>query len=680
MTATPAASPLDDLRLLPQPRICRRLPGAYRLRRPAVEIGAAAAALLRILPAEWRQEFGRPVAVKAGAGAGFYFRIGRREAPKPAGRQAEGYALQIGADGIGAGANTAAGLLYAWQTLKQILRASPGRAPGLRIGDWPALRWRVYHLDLKGTRRTLANLHAILPRLAEFKVNAVLAEYEDYVRLDRHPALAVPGALTKSQVKDWIAAARDYNLTVIPLVQTLGHLQYVLRQPAYSHLQEKPGNPAEACCTHPDTWPLIRDFLDEIMELHAGLPLFHVGLDETFNLGTCPRCQAALGGRSKMTLYVDWVNRCCRHVRAQGFTPLVWGDVAIAHFDDPQVKKLDPGAYYIDWGYKQTGPRFPSLLAMNSNAVSREWLQRPNGEIYELPRIGFGPGRKFYEDFPGKLRASWLPWLANPEYPRKFKTDVSTALLTKRGFKTGAVSGIRVSFHGCVAPQFITGQLNTLTAAEACKKYRAEILIGSSWARGHSLAGMNAHPELDWYGIATLGAAGWGKLARGALRDFDRRFGFQFFGLPDGRIGDLYFLFERSSARVDHVMDNYLPYVLEASARLAPLARRNAEKLALFQAAVKVQQARYRAQFAALELEYFYALWERVPPDFKARIRRDIAATAAAIGSLKAEVGARYAQTIVPGDAAELAATQLDFFRDQMLLLAGRQFPGVRFV
>jgi hypothetical protein len=666
----------DALRLLPKPRLIQSLAGEYRLERPRLEIGAAASALIRILPAEWAVEIGSAPAVETGAAPGYYFSIGQPGSSEPeATRHPEGYSLEVTERGVSARAETAAGLLYAWQTLKQILRSNASRIPCLRITDWPDLRWRVYHLDLKGTRRTLANLKAILPSLAEAKVNAVLAEYEDYVRLDRHPSLAVPQALSKAEVREWVTAAQDYNVTVIPLVQTLGHLQYVLRQPKYAHLQEKTGEPSEACATHPETWPLIRDFLDEMMDVHAGMPLFHVGLDETFHLGTCPRCQARLGGQSRMSIYVEWVNRCCRHVRERGFTPIVWGDIVSTHFDDPFVADLDRTAYYIDWGYQQTGPLYHTLLTLHRNAISRTWLERPNGEIAEMPRIGYGPGKLIFEELPSADRDRLHAFIDNPEFPRKFRADVSLAMLAKAGVKSGSVSGIRVSFHGPVAPRFILGQLNTIAAATACKQHGAEVVIGSSWSRGHSLAGMNAHPELDWYGILTLGAAGWSALGLEDLRDFDRRFAWQFFGLPDGTIGDLYFQFERSSVRVDHSMENYLPHILEELARLQPAARRNGERLELFRTVCEVQNLRFKAQFAVLEMEYFYALWERVPPAFKERMKRDLMAVAAETDRAKVEAAARYARTIIAEDARELAATQFDFFRDQMLLLARRQFP-----
>ena len=112
---------LDSLRLLPKPRFLHALAGEYQLDRPRIEIGAAAAALIHILPAEWAAEFGSAPVIQSGSAQGYYFTIGQ---PGPteseAARHPERYSLEVTERGIRAQAETAGGLLYAWQTLKQI--------------------------------------------------------------------------------------------------------------------------------------------------------------------------------------------------------------------------------------------------------------------------------------------------------------------------------------------------------------------------------------------------------------------------------------------------------------------------------------------------------------------------------------------------------------------------------
>jgi hypothetical protein len=91
---------------------------------------------------------------------------------------------------------------------------------------------------------------------------------------------------------------------------------------------------------------------------------------------------------------------------------------------------------------------------------------------------------------------------------------------------------------------------------------------------------------------------------------------------------------------------------------------------------VEAQILRFRAQFATLELEYFYSTWERVPVDFRERIRRDIAAVVRETEVAREDLRKIYARTLIEPDAAELVATQLDFFKDIMQLAAKKVFSG----
>ncbi len=665
-TSRPAA----DVLLLPRPQSLTRQAGAFRLPAcPEFEVSRDAAELAEIMLQEWPAEQDEPTALFSGE-AGFSFRLGDPTTKLRAPEDRQGFVLAISSKGVLARARTYPGLLYAWQALKQLLRQFPGRLPCLTIRDWPDIPWRTYHLDLKGTCRTFDNLLAILPDLAEWRINTLLAEYEDYLRLDRHPDIAVPEALTPAQIRIFLAEAARYGITVVPLVQTLGHLQFLLTKPAYAHLREDPADPAEACSTHPDTWPLIRDFIDELIDLHPGVPFLHVGLDETARVGTCPRCKKALKGQPRITRYLDWVNRVAAHCAERGVTPLLWGDVIAKEMNPAVIRRLPREAIYCDWGYTETAPLHYNLRRFRGGLLSRAWLKRPEGRIDTLPRLNFSGKPRFFEDLPAADQRALAPFMANPEAPRWLPSDAVPKLFRRHGLTLGTVGGIRVSFHGCMAPRFITGQLNTLETCNACKRNEGLFAIGSSWSRGHSLAGINAHPELDWYGIATLGAAGWSSVEESDLRDFDVRFAFQFFGLPDGEIGDLYFLHERTSPRADHLHDNYLPHVLDRLAALRPAVTRNRTRFDLFKAVCEAHLLRFRAQFALLEMEYFYAMWERVAPAFRARILKDTGAIRDAINRARPALAREYARTITAGEAAELAATQLNYARDSMLAMA----------
>lgn len=667
-----------SLRLIPRPQHIEASDTVWALPVcPTLRFSADAGKLPFIVEDEWALEMGTFLeTVSDPEMAPYSFTLGTPSAPAillP--RHPEAYVLEISPHGVSAVARSYSSLVHAWQTLKQIGRHSPLALPGLRITDQPDLDWRIYHLDLKGTRRSLANLYEILPQLAELKINAILAEYENYLRLERHPEIAIPEALSPDQVRAWIARAADYGIAVIPLVQTLGHLQYVLSKPRYRQLEERPGDPSEVCSTHPDSWPLIRDFLDEIIDLHPNAPFIHCGLDETFLVGTCPRCQMTRGDRPPIALYVDWLNRVTRHVSSKGLRPMAWGSTIGPHLSTPWAQNLNREVtFIINGGYDVTSPLSPRLDTFARGILSRQWLERPEGEINLLPALNFRGGH-YIEDLPEADLTMAQTLSDSPEFPLQVRSHTGLSLFTQHGFQSGVVSGIRISAHGCIVPKFITGQLNTLTGAEACRRQpNAQVLIGSSWSRGHSLTSPNAHPELDWYGIASLGDAGWTPLARHELRDFDARFAFQFLGLPDETIGNLLFLFERTSPRADHVMSDYLPQIRAGCAKLLPQAARRRDFLELLATMVEVQDLRFKVQFALLEMEYFYPVWNRVPPTFTARIAADARATEQALIALIPQLRDLYARTLIPSDAAELVATQLDFLRDNLNLMTHRLF------
>ena len=665
-----------NLKFIPQPRQLEMLSESFSPDSTAqIRISPATTPLSKIIADEWLKETGRPLTAQLVDDERFFFTLGQTDEMLPVHNHPEAYSLSITPQGIVGHSNTYQGILYAWQTLKQVLRHDCNALPCLRISDWPDLSWRVYHVDLKATRRRLTNLYDILPQLCELKINALLVEYEDYIRLDRHPELAVLDALTKDEIKAWVAAARDYGVAVIPLVQTLGHWQYVLGKPEYAHLQEKSGDTTTACPSQPQTWTLARDFLDEMMEIHPDAPFIHVGLDETLQLGKCSACEERLNGRPPTSLFAAWANRICSYVIDHSFSPMMWADM-IESLDHTMAEQLNRDTTYVDWGYIHASPAHPYVNVHNKRYISRQWLQRPAGEIATLPPLHLAAHGELYEDLPDDERAALKPYLDNPEYPKKLKADIRLAWLTHLGLKRGGVSGIRVSYHGCIAPLFTHGQLNTITWAQSCKDLGASVLIGSSWARGHSFARTNAHPELDWYGIATLADSGWGTLPPDQLRDFDTRFAFQFFGLDDGHIGDLYYLFDKSNPRAHDVMDNHFAYIKSQCDVMMPQVKRNQTRLALFAEIADLQVLRLRAQTALLEMEYFYNTREAVPPSFAQSMRRNIADIQKDMEQRVAHLEQIYQETLIDADAKELASAQLLFFRDNLMAMKNMFFPG----
>jgi hypothetical protein len=227
-----------------------------------------------------------------------------------------------------------------------------------------------------------------------------------------------------------------------------------------------------------------------------------------------------------------------------------------------------------------------------------------------------------------------------------------------------------------VYPLFMRGQMNCLDWVMTCLTHGGEGVVATSWARGHSFTCANAHPEMDWYAVATLGAAGWGTLTPDDLLAFDERFAWQFLGLPDGHLGDLLYLLERTDPRVDHTMTSYLEHVAAELPALCQAATRNQHWLTLLTVLVDAQRLRHKGQFGLLELEYFYPVWEGVPVAFRERIGQDLEACLSEMAGKREAWAACYAKTLLERDAVEMVATQLDFIRDGVALFHQRLYPA----
>ena len=97
-----------------------------------------------------------------------------------------------------------------------------------------------YHFDLKRAQWTRSQLDRTVDRLAAWGFNTILLEIEDKFRFRRHPDIAHRDAWPADRWADWAAACRAQGLNVVPLVQSIGHAEYVLRKTAYRHLRDNP--------------------------------------------------------------------------------------------------------------------------------------------------------------------------------------------------------------------------------------------------------------------------------------------------------------------------------------------------------------------------------------------------------------------------------------------------------
>ncbi|MEK8126697.1 DUF4838 domain-containing protein [Paenibacillus filicis] len=261
----------------------------------------------------------------------------------------EGYHLQADGTGIIIQALDSAGLFYGLQTLLQLVELYEA-IPAVEIVDWPDTALRCMNYDLRQTYSKPELLHAYLADAARYKINSVLIEYEDKFPFEAYPDLAHPKhAIEAEQLEQLKQTAFLYFIEIIPLQQSFGHLEYVLRHENYKHLRETEKSTGELCPSKPESFELIKGLLGEIMDRHPDSRYIHLGCDEVYSLCECPDCQERFEGVRERA-FISFLNLLIDHAASRGKTPIFWHDM-LDKCPLEELQHLDKRSVAMIWIY-----------------------------------------------------------------------------------------------------------------------------------------------------------------------------------------------------------------------------------------------------------------------------------------------------------------------------------------
>ena len=95
-----------------------------------------------------------------------------------------------------------------------------------------------------------------------------------------------------NQINQIFKLIKDNGLTLIPLVQTYGHLEFVLKLKQFEYLREdKKHFQAISPCV-PDSYEkIIFRMIDQILDIHTeDMEYIHIGCDEVYLMNRNPAC------------------------------------------------------------------------------------------------------------------------------------------------------------------------------------------------------------------------------------------------------------------------------------------------------------------------------------------------------------------------------------------------------
>jgi len=441
-------------------------------------------------------------------------------------RKKEAFSIKTSETKISLAGFDEAGLFYAVQALLQIYRqtATPS---AFEIHDSPSLSMRGYHMDLKKGVLEKKHLYSLIDRLSELRLNTLLLEYENRFAYKKHPSLAAPDALSPSDVKDILEYAGQRHIKIIPLLQCLGHVEYVLSNPLYSRFMEIPGEISQYCPSNPETFNLFKSFFDELSELHMDSEFFHIGGDETRFLGKCPRCSKTAGKLGTDALYAGYISKICDYVISKGKKPVIWDDMLTRGGKPELMKKLPPETLIMYWDYRSE-EKASSQLLLEGARISKKWHQTIRGpsDFIKAPQSFSG----YWEDLDANIRKKYLPYFNAKGFPEHGKVFPYIELIQQEGLEVIGASSLRCGADR-VLPRTLDYMSNIITWASRAQKTKIRGVITTSWAAASTFGPPSCALSVCDHLLAASGAFYWNPSS--GIEDFNKSYDFISWGMEN---------------------------------------------------------------------------------------------------------------------------------------------------
>lgn len=419
---------------------------------------------------------------------------------------AEAYELDIQPGRITVTAGHRPGYMHALATIDH-LRDGPILPVGT-IRDWPRLPLRglqlmvekIYQLDE-------AQIRSLISSAARHKLNTLLIEFGDRFPFEgRHEVVASPSALTRPQLRRIIDEARDLGLEIIPLVQCMGHMEWLLQHEQYADIREEDEVRAQVCPSNERSVRVWAELTEQVLDFVGKCGRLHIGGDETRQLGDCPTCAGRVAEAGKGRLYANHINRVCEWLDQRGVAPIIWDDILCAHPET--MDHLHQAAQVMYWDYWTTQDPSPLLVARGSEAgavvYDKRWDDEWEGGLSAVTRKTldrFAKPVRLDEDLGEEYLSVYRDCIGE-QFPRYVRAFPYIEYYQSRGrvvYGAPTCSGNHSFWH--TLPDIPRHGDNIKTFADRCIEAGAAGMITTAW--------YNRSPELLQFGIVATAEFTW---------------------------------------------------------------------------------------------------------------------------------------------------------------------------
>lgn len=268
---------------------------------------------------------------------------------------------------------------------------------------------RLVHIDLKGAPPKISYLKRLMPIFKTLGATGLLLEYEDmFPYTGMLSQLAAKNAYTRAELLELLQTAFSLGLTVMPLVQTFGHLEFALKLEEFEYLREVPESPQALCPSLNSSLIFIEEMLAQVIELHTmpnndvfvksdvdklipKLVNVHIGCDEVYHMAECSRCRDKI----KDQLFLDHVYNVAEIIKKRwpSLKIIIWDDM-LRHMSLETLENSRIGNYIegpMVWVYAEEiykfiqAPLWDKYASVFKTAWTASAFKGAHGEALIIP-------------------------------------------------------------------------------------------------------------------------------------------------------------------------------------------------------------------------------------------------------------------------------------------------------
>lgn len=322
----------------------------------------------------------------------------------------EGYVLLVHDSSVDILAKSRTGVFYAVVTFLQLVESDRKQysVPKAAIADYPSLSMRGISDDIsRGQISTMANFRKIIRFLAMHKMNVYMPYIENEFAFNSYPAFSEGrDPLTVEQVSELDAYGKLYHVQIIPIFETLGHMEDVLEKPEFARYSEFPG----ATCINVSSdsaFDFMKNLLTEIAPAFSS-DYFNMAADESFDVGL-GASKALVDSAGIAEAHAQYYARLYDVLKSLGKKVMMYGDILLAN---PQIlSQIPKDITIVDWHY---------------------------GASFDYPSI------KVLRDAGFNVVASPAVWNFTGSFPNFYSSYANIQYFTESAYRAGAL-GVVVS-------------------------------------------------------------------------------------------------------------------------------------------------------------------------------------------------------------------------------------------